>query len=153
MLNGTLRVDNPETTATVLLEDPTKDGGQRFKPVPAEIRRYYPARVKVDTGSGADFVSLEYLINAGFNITNLQPIPVAKQVEVEGLNKVVYKPEYRVNLKWYRQGEVQLNDVSFLVVDCGPFYMLLSSRRFAEQAERKLFALPLVRPRKKRGKH
>lgn len=160
VLNGIVRVEDsdPETTATVLIEDPTKEGGERFRPVPAAVVPYYPARIQMDTGSTDDFVTLDYLARAGFNIDNLRPIPEDEQVEVEGLNQVMYKPRFKVNLKWYRQGESQMNDIPFLVVDQGPFDLLLSSRRFAAEAERRLFSLPLVGPwrnpwkRKTRGK-
>lgn len=145
VLNGTVQVESPENRAMMLVEDATKEGGQRFN--------YRPARVKVDTGSAADFVSLEYLKKAGFNIASLKPIPEAEQVNVEGLNRVIYKPKYQANLQWYRQGEMEMNVTPFLVVDHGPFELLLSSRRFAEEAERRLFSLPLVRPRKTRGMH
>lgn len=160
VLNGIVRVEDSdaETTATVLVEDPTKEGGERFRPVPAAVVPYYPARIKMDTGSTDDFVTLDYLARAGFNIEKLRPIPEDEQVEVEGLNQVMYKPRFKVNLKWYRQGESQMNDIPFFVVDQGPFDLLLSSRRFAAEAERRLFSLPLVRPwrspwkRKTRGK-
>ena len=127
----------------VLVEDSAKSGGQRFD--------YRPARVKIDTGSAADFVRLEYLTSAGINTSHLTPIPEANQVAVEGLNRTIYKPKYQINLAWYRQAEAQMNTTQFLVVDDGPFDLLLSSRRFAEEAERRLFSLPLVRPRKTRG--
>lgn len=146
VLNGIVKVGDTDTDssqAVMLVEDPTKLGGQRFD--------YRPARVKVDTGSAADLVSLEYLTKVGFNIANLKPIPESDQVEVEGLNKAIYKPKYQVNLQWYRQGEAQMNLTPFLVVDHGPFDLLLSSQRFAEEAGRRLFSLPLVRPRKTRG--
>jgi len=143
VINGTVQVDKPENKAMVLVEDSAKSGGQRFD--------YRPARVKVDTGSAADFITLKYLTRVGIKISNLTPIPEANQVAVEGLNGTIYKPEYQINLAWYRQAEAQMNTTQFLVVDNGPFDLLLSSRRFAEEAERRLFSLPLVRPRKTRG--
>lgn len=160
ILNGVVRVEdsNPETAATVLVEDPTKEGGERFRPVPAAVVPYYPARIKMDTGSTDDFVTLDYLTRAGFNIDNLKPIPEDEQDEIEGLNHVMYQPRFKVNLKYYRQGESQTNDIMFFVVDQGPFDLLLSSRRFAEEAERRLYSLPMVRrwrnpwKRKTRGK-
>jgi hypothetical protein len=147
VLNGTVQVEGTEDTsrAMILVEDPTKRGGQRFD--------YHAARIKVDTGSAADFATLEYLTRVGFNMASLNVIPEAEQVEIEGLNKAIYKPKYRANLQWYRQGEAQTNVTPFFVVDHGPFDLLLSSRRFAEEAERRLFSLPLVRPRKTRGEH
>jgi hypothetical protein len=154
--NGIVRVDgsDPKTAATVLVEDPTKEGGERFRPVPAAVVPYYPARIKIDTGSTEDIVTLDFLDRAGYNMDSLRPIPKDEQVEVEGLNQVMYKPRFKVNLQWYRQGESQMNDIPFLVVDQGPFDLLLSSHRFAEEAERRLFSLPLARSRKKktRGK-
>lgn len=152
VLNGTVRVEDsdPETTATVLVEDPTKEGGERFKHVSAAVVPYYPARIKMDTGSTNDFVTLNYLERAGFNVDRLSPIPDEEQVEIEGLNHVMYKPRFKVNLKWYRQGESQMNDIPFFVVDQGPFDLLLSSHRFAVEAERRLFSLPLVRPWKRK---
>ncbi|KAL1875248.1 hypothetical protein Daus18300_003319 [Diaporthe australafricana] len=153
ILNGVVRVENsdPETTATVLVEDPTKEGGDRFRPVPAAVVPYYPARIKMDTGSTDDFVTLNYLTRAGFNIESLKPIPEDEQDEIEGLNRVMYKPRFKVNLKYYRQGESQMNDITFFVVDQGPFDLLLSSRRFAEEAERHLYpySLPMVRRKRK----
>jgi hypothetical protein len=154
VLNGTVCVDDPEAPATVVVEDSSKEVGDRFQHVSAAVVPYYPSRIKVDTGSTDNFVTLEYLKKAGFNIKNLRPIPDSEQVEVEGLNQVMYKPKFRVNLKYYRQGEAIMNDKSFLVIDNGPFDLLLSSHHFVAEAERRLFALPLVRPRNKktRGK-
>ncbi len=86
-------------------------------------------------------------------MASLEAIPEGEQVEVEGLNKAIYKPRYWANVQWYRQGEMQVTTMPFLVVDHGPFELLLSSRRFAPEAERRMFALPLVRPRKTRGEN
>lgn len=144
-LNGTVEMESGESRAMTLVEDTTKSGGQRFN--------YHPARVKVDTGSAADFVSLEYLTKAGFDLAILKPIPEGQQTEVEGFNRAIYKPKYQASLRWYRQGEMNMNVTPFLVVENGPFDLLLSSRRFAEEAERRLFSLPIVRPRKTRGMH
>lgn len=147
VLNGTVRIDRLEEKdqAMVLAEDPDKGGGEWFN--------YCPARIKVDTGSAADFVTLDYLECVGFNLASLQEIPESENQPVEGLNKAIYKSKYRVNLQWYRQGEMQMNTTLFLVVDHGPFEVLLSSRRFAEEAERHIFSLPIVRPRRTKGQH
>ncbi|KAK3380611.1 hypothetical protein B0T24DRAFT_197800 [Lasiosphaeria ovina] len=140
VINGTVQLDNPERVM-ILVEDPTRTGGDRFD--------YRPARIKLDTGSRADFVTREYLAQIGFDLGSLVEIPEVQQQEIEGLDKAIYKPTHGVTLPWYRQGEAQSNLTRFLVVDSGPFDLLLSSRRFAEEAERRLFSLPLVgRPRK-----
>ncbi|KAK0723432.1 hypothetical protein B0T26DRAFT_871278 [Lasiosphaeria miniovina] len=140
VINGTVQLENHER-GMILMEDPTRTGGDRFD--------YRPARIKLDTGSRADFVTREYLARIGFDFGSLIEIPEVQQEDIEGLDKAIYKPTHRVNLPWYRQGEAQSNLTRFLVVDSGPFDLLLSSRRFAEEAERRLFSLPLVgRPRK-----
>ena len=145
VINGTVQFDNlNHERGMILVEDTARAGGDRFV--------YRPARIKLDTGSRADFVTREYLARIGFNIDSLAAIPEAQQQGVEGLDKVIYRPTHQANLQWYRQGEAQMNITPFLVIDHGPFDLLLSSRRFAEEAERRLFSLPLVRPRKTPGR-
>ena len=148
---SSLEASNYVVDATVLVENPLKARGQRFKHVSAELTEYYPGRVKLDTGSEADFVSLGYLLQAGFTEDALQSIPVAQQTQVVGIDGAKYTPKFEVELKWFRQGEALTNTGRFLVVDQAPFDILLSSRRFAKEAARQLVSLPLVRPRKPRG--
>ena len=148
---ASLEASNYIVDATIVIENPLKTGGQRFRHVSAEITQYYPGRVKLDTGSEADFISLAYLLQAGFKMDALKAIPAAQQIQVEGIHGAKYKPEYEVDLKWSRQGEAITNSGRFLVVDQAPFDILLSSRRFAAEAARQLVSLPLVRPRKPRG--
>ena len=147
-----LEASNYIVNATVLVEDALKSGGQRFKHVPTEIINYYPGRVKLDTGLEADFVSLSYLRQAGFTTDNLMFIPLAQRAEVECINGAKYTPEYEADLKWFRHGEAQTNLGRFLVVDQAPFDILLSSKQFTGEAARRLVSLPLVRPRKPRGR-
>ena len=147
----TLEASNYIVDATIVVENPLGTGGQRFRNVPAEITQYYPGRVKLDTGSEADFVSLAYLLQAGFKMDSLKAIPLAQQTQVEGIHGAKYTPKYEVDLKWSRRGEATTNSGRFLVVDQAPFDVLLSSRRFAAEAARQLVSLPLVRPRKPRG--
>lgn len=79
-------------------------------------------------------------------------IPATQQAQVEGINGAKYTPEFEVELRWFRQGEALTNSGRFLVVDKAPFDILLSSRNFAAEAARQLVSLPLVRPRKPRGR-
>ena len=148
---ASLEASNYVLNATVLVENHLKTRGQRFQHVSAEITQYYPGRVKLDTGSEADFVSLDYLLQAGFTMDYLKTIPVTEQAQVEGLGGAKYTPKFEVELKWFRQGEARTNTGRFLVVDQAPFDILLSSRQFAVEAARQLVSLPLVRPRKPRG--
>lgn len=134
--------------ATVLVENSTKPGSQRFNQVPANVQ-YYPGRVKLDTGSEADLVSLQYLQDAGLNEDDLTPIPIANQCQVEGIGGTLFTPQFEVELRWFRHGEPRTNKDRFLVVDQAPFDLLLSSRRFAQEA--RLISLPLMRRRKPRG--
>ncbi|KAL8742249.1 MAG: hypothetical protein Q9190_005240 [Brigantiaea leucoxantha] len=147
---ASLEASNYVVDATVLVENPLMTAGQRFKHVSAEIMQFYPGRVKLDTGSEADFVSLNYLLQAGFTMDFLKAIPTAQQAEVEGIGGAKYTPKFEVELKWFRQGEASTNRGRFLVVDGAPFDILLSSAQFATEAARHLVSLPLVRPRKKR---
>ncbi|KAH8675103.1 hypothetical protein BGZ61DRAFT_536389 [Ilyonectria robusta] len=133
--------------ATVLVENSTKPGGQRFNQAPANVQ-YYPGRVKLDTGSEADLASLQYLLDAGLNKDDLTPIPVANQCQVEGIGGALFTPQFEVELRWFRHGEPRTNKDRFLVVDQAPFDLLLSSRRFAQEA--RLISLPLMRRRKPR---
>ncbi|KAM7183206.1 hypothetical protein V8F33_013733 [Rhypophila sp. PSN 637] len=154
IFNGVVQVDldnNASTTALgmVALEDATKTGGQRFT--------YSPARIKIDTSPAADFVSFEYLQRAGFNLANLQDIPESEQRQIEGLDRLLYTPRHIVTLQWYRQGEQHMNTTKFFVVGGNkngpPFDLVLSTRGFAEEAERRLFSSSLLRARKTQGKN
>lgn len=139
---ASLASDNYVADATVVVvEDPRGEGGQRFN--------YRPARVQLDTGSRVDLVTREYLEDVGFDLSKLQPVPPEEQ-EVEGPNKVIYTVAERAELQWYRRGEGRMNTTPFLVVDSGPFDLLLSSYRFAGEAQR-AFALSMVRPRMSPG--
>ncbi|KAK4208174.1 hypothetical protein QBC37DRAFT_81862, partial [Rhypophila decipiens] len=153
ILNGVVQVDLDDNTLTrshgmVALEDATKTGGQRFT--------YSPARIKIDTSPVADFVSLEYLQRVGFNLANLQDIPESEQRQMEGLDRLLYTPRHRVTLQWYRQGEQHMNTTKFFVVGGNengppPFDIVLSTRGFAEEAERRLFSSSLLRASKTQG--
>lgn len=148
---ASLEASNYVVDAAVLVENPSKTGGRRFKQVSAEITEYYPGRVKLDTGSEADFVSLDYLLQAGFTQDALKSIPAAQQAQVVGINGAKYTPKFEIDLKWFRQGEALTNVGRFLVIDQAPFDILLSSKKFAPEAARQLVSLPLVRPRKPRS--
>lgn len=149
---ASLEASNYVVDATVLVENPLKTGGERFKQVSAEIAEYYPGRVKLDTGSEADFVSLNYLLQASFTKDALKSIPAAQQTQVVGIDGAKYTPKFEIDLKWFRQGEALTNAGRFLVVDQAPFDILLSSKQFAPEAARQLISLPLVRPRKPRSR-
>ena len=149
---ASLEASNYIVDATVVVENPLKSGGQRFKHISTEITKYYPSRVKLDTGSEADMVSLAYLLQAGFDMDKLQSIPEAQQAQVVGIDGAKYTPEFEVELTWFRQREACTNKGRFLVVEEAPFDILLSSNQFAVEAARQLVSLPLVRPRKSRGK-
>ena len=138
--------------ASVAVENPLKGEGHRFRHVSAEITEYHPGRVKLDTASKANFVSLDYLLQAGFDQSALKPIPTDQQAEVEGLNGARYTPKHEINLKWHREGESLTNVGRFLVVEQAPFDILLASNRFAEEVVRRLVSLPLYRAKKSRGK-
>jgi hypothetical protein len=141
-INGTVQLnDRTLERGMVLVEDESRTDGERF--------RYKPARVKIDTGSAADFVTRDYLVRVGYNLSDLREISGSNREGVEGLNKTIYMPTHQAEVQWYVQGEAQLQVTSFLVVDSGPFDLLLSSRNFVPLVSS---ALPLVRaPRKTRG--
>ncbi|KXX80328.1 hypothetical protein MMYC01_204685 [Madurella mycetomatis] len=112
-INGTVQLSYPTLeSGMVLVEDGTRARGERFQ--------YKPARIKIDTGSAADFVTLEYLNRVGYNLDNLQEIPEGDQEDVEGLNKIIYRPTQQAEVQWYLQGGTQVQATSFLVVDSGP---------------------------------
>lgn len=138
--------------ATVLVENILKTGGQRFKHIPTEITEYYPGSVKLDTRSEADFVSQNYLLQVSFTMDALKPISAAHQAHLEGINGAKYKPKFEEDVKWFRQGETLTNTGRFLVVEQDPFDILLSSKKFAVEEARPLISLPLVHPRKMRGR-
>jgi hypothetical protein len=140
-VNGTVQLSDPALErGMVLVEDETRNGGERF--------RYKPARIKIDTGSAADFISREYLKRVGYNLDDLLEISEGSREGIEGLNKIIYRPTHKAEIQWYLQGETQVQVASFLVVDSGPFDILLSSRNFVPLISS---ALPLVRARKTRG--
>jgi hypothetical protein len=141
-VNGTVQLSDPAfEKGMVLVEDETRNGGERF--------RYKPARIKIDTGSAADFINREYLKRVRYNLADLLEISEGNREGIEGLNKIIYRPTHKAGVQWYLQGETQVQVASFLVVDSGPFDILLSSRNFVPLISS---ALPLVRaPRKTRG--
>lgn len=75
----------------VLVEDNTQTWSKRF--------RYKPARIKIDTGSAADFVTLEYLKQIKYNLGDMVEIPESEREAVEGLNKTMYWPSHRADVQ------------------------------------------------------
>lgn len=77
----------------VLVEDNTQTGGKRF--------RYKPARIKIDTGSAADFVTLEYLKQIKYNLGDMVEIPESEREAVGPQNKSK-KSEKSKSKSWRR---------------------------------------------------
>ncbi|KAK4178045.1 hypothetical protein QBC36DRAFT_309528 [Triangularia setosa] len=100
-----------------------KDPGQAFK--------YYPARVKLDSASDVDLVSVSYLRQARVleHIT-LVEIPEDTQLVIRGVGNGSLTPSHRVLLKWCGHGEGKIHEGWFEVVDFREIDILLSTASF-----------------------
>jgi hypothetical protein len=123
--------------ATVAIETPQSTVCGRFKFVPAEST-HTPALVKLDTGSDVDIVSQEFLLQAGVNESLLQPIP-AEEAEVFAIiGGKEYKPDSKIRLFWYMEGEQRFRRNIFYVVTGAPVDLLLGSKKFASEAAKRV---------------
>jgi len=123
--------------ATVAIENPQSISGNEFKFVSAESANV-PALVKLDTGSDIDIVSQEFLEQAGFNKSLLQPIPAEEAEAFVTIAGKEYKPEAKVRLSWYMEGEQRFRRNTFYVVNGAPVDLLLSSKQFARLAAKRV---------------
>jgi len=123
--------------ATVAIETRQSAGGSRFIFVPAESE-HIPALVKLDTGSDVDIVSQEFLEEAGFRESLLQPIPPEEGECFLTISGKKYKPESKVRLFWYMDGEQRMRQNIFYVVAGAPVDLLLGSKEFASEAAKRV---------------
>ena len=135
--------------ATVVVENPCQERGQRFKYISTEAE-HTPALVKLDTGSDVDVVSHEFLAEAGFPAGAFMPIPEEAKDSFIGIEGTPYRPESTVDLFWFREGEQRMRKSRFYVVSGAPVDMLLGSKRFAEEAAKRV-ALFTGPPKSKGG--
>ena len=135
--------------ATVVVEKSSQERGERFKYIPAEAE-YTPALVKLDTGSDVDVVSQEFLAEAGFTANAFMPIPEEDKDSFIGIEGTPYRPESTVELFWFREGEQRMRKSRFYVVSGAPVDMLLGSKRFAQEAAKRV-ALFTGPPKSKGG--
>lgn len=98
---------------------------------------------------------MQYLAQAGFPYEALVPIPSEDQVSVVGIANATYTPEFKIKVKWSGEKERKTNETEFMVVNFAEFDVLLSSRRFLEEAKKRVtLAWPLFnRPKDKGGRH
>jgi hypothetical protein len=97
-----------------------------------------PALVKLDTGSDVDVVSLEFLTQANFATSALVPIPDEAKDTLVGVEGTLYQPNHSIELYWFRQGEQQIRRTKFYVVSGAPVDILLGSKRFAQEAAKRV---------------
>ena len=129
--------------ATVVVQQPSQERGQRFKYISTEAE-HTPALVKLDTGSDVDVVSQEFLAQAGFTADAFIPIPEEAKDSFIGIGGTPYRPESTIELFWFREGEQRIRKTRFYVVLGAPVDMLLGSKQFAQEAAKRvaLFARP-----------
>ena len=123
--------------ATVVVESSSQERGQRFQYIPT-IAKHTPALVKLDTGSDVDVVSQEFLTEAGFTASAFLPIPEEAKDAFIGIEGTPYRPESTVELFWFREGEQRIRKTRFYVVSGAPVDMLLGSKRFAQEAAKRV---------------
>jgi hypothetical protein len=123
--------------ATVVVEQSSQERGQRFKYISTEAE-HTPALVKLDTGSDVDVVSQEFLAQAGFAANAFMPIPEEVKDSFIGIEGTPYRPESTIELFWFREGEQRIRKTRFYVVSGAPVDMLLGSKRFAQEAAKRV---------------
>ncbi|KAL8791728.1 MAG: hypothetical protein Q9195_005665 [Heterodermia aff. obscurata] len=123
--------------ATVVVENPCQERGQRFRYISTEAE-HTPALVKLDTGSDVDVVSHEFLAEAGFPANAFMPIPEEAKDSFIGIEGTPYRPESTVELFWFREGEQRMRKSRFYAVSGAPVDMLLGSKRFAQEAVKRV---------------
>jgi hypothetical protein len=123
--------------ATVVVEQPSGEKGQRFKYVSAKAE-HTPALVKLDTGSDVDVVSQEFLVEAGFAANAFMPIPEEAKNSFIGIGGTPYQPESTIELFWFREGEQRIRKTRFFVVSGAHVDLLLGSRQFAQEAAKRV---------------
>ena len=129
--------------ATVVVEQPSQERGQRFKYI-STAAEHTPALVKLDTGSDVDVVSQEFLDQAGFTTNAFIPIPEEAKDSFIDIGGTTYRPKSTIELFWFREGEQRIRKTRFYVVSGAPVDMLLGSKQFAQEAAKRvaLFASP-----------
>ncbi|KAE9372812.1 hypothetical protein N431DRAFT_457498 [Stipitochalara longipes BDJ] len=139
VLNTLLQMghSNYVVQATVAIETPHSGDGSQFKFVSTEAA-HTPALVKLDTGSDVDIVSQEFLEQAGFSKFLLQPIPPEEAKCFVTICGKQYRPESKIRLFWYMEGEQRFRRNIFYVVNGAPVDLLLSSKRFAREAAKRV---------------
>ena len=123
--------------ATVVVEQSSQERGQRFKYISTKAE-HTPALVKLDTGSDVDVVSQEFLSQAGFAANAFMPIPEEAKDSFIGIEGTPYRPKSTIELFWFREGEQRIRKTRFYVVSGAPVDMLLGSKRFAQEAAKRV---------------
>ena len=97
-----------------------------------------------------DVVSQEFLVQAGFAANAFLPIPEEAKDSFIGIEGTPYRPESTIELFWFREGEQRIRKGRFYVVSGAPVDMLLGSKRFAQEAAKRV-ALFTGPPKSKGG--
>jgi hypothetical protein len=106
-----------------------------LKDYPDHERRVIPATLKLDTGADVDYVSQQFLTGIlGLKDESFLPIPANLQEPITGFDGTKFTPEYRIELQWSRQLNVEMKTHVFLVVPNGPCDIVLGARNFLQQA-------------------
>ena len=129
--------------ATVIVEQSSQCGGQRFKYLSTDAI-HTPALVKLDTGSDVDVVSQEFLTQAGFPESAIVPILEDAKHILISIDGTSYQLASTISLFWFREDEQQIRKNLFYVVEGAPVDLLLGSKRFAPEVAKRvaLWAAP-----------
>ncbi|KAK4195415.1 hypothetical protein QBC40DRAFT_269261 [Triangularia verruculosa] len=120
---------------------------------PGDAFKYYPARVKLDSASDVDLVSLSYLRQAGA-LEHIAPVEIPEETRLvlRGVGDGSLTPSHRVLLKWCGHGESKIHEGWFEVVDFPEIDILLGTASFAKIAvERVARAWPIFGRRKSKA--
>jgi hypothetical protein len=98
-------------------------------------RSYYiPLRAKVDTGCDKNLISMQILKERGYNpeefSEKFKPVEEDLEVHFEGINGFAFSPEYAINLTWYYNNNMSMQQGLFYVVEESPFDMLFGSEQW-----------------------
>ncbi|KAK0658713.1 hypothetical protein QBC41DRAFT_385020 [Cercophora samala] len=134
---------NIDAAIRIIVDQPqAKHPGQAFK--------YYPARVKLDSASDVDLVSISYLRQAGaLEHVTLVDIPEDMQIVIRGVGNGSLIPSHRVILEWCGHGESKIHEGWFDVVDFPDIDILLGTASFEKIAVARVArAWPIIGRRK-----
>ena len=97
--------------------------------------KYVHMRAKMDTGCNDNLVTMNTVQKACIDRSLLLDIPESEKVDLHGLENAECTPLYQIKLKWYQDGDMEMRDSRFYVIQDGPFDMLLGSGRIAQDLD------------------